>query len=391
MQGMAESRKGRVLLVDDDAAVLKLYARVLRASKFDVIEASDSVAAVALAQEQAFDVVVSDIAMPRLSGLGLLEAVRQTDLDVPVILLTGLPKLDSAIRAVEHGAFRYLAKPIDVDTFVGVVSQAAKMHQLALTKRRALDVLNLEQMKLGDRAGLEARFNSALASLWMAYQPIVSCCEKRVYAYEALVRSTEAALPHPGALFDAATRLNRLYDLGHAIRCSIAATMPALPDGMSMFVNLHVLDLLDERLFADDAALDPWASRIVLEVTERSSLDEVSDVQGRVARLRKKGYRIAVDDLGAGYAGLSTFTQLEPEVVKLDMLLIRDIDKTTTKQKIVQSMAVLCAEMGARVVAEGIETEAEAKTVLSLGCDLLQGYHFAKPGKAFPSCAGFIG
>jgi EAL domain-containing protein (putative c-di-GMP-specific phosphodiesterase class I) len=382
-----ELSKGKVLLVDDDTAVLRTYARMMHHAEFDVVEAGDGQAAIDVLAKDTFDVVVSDLSMPRLGGLGLLQAVRKRDLDVPVILLTGEPDLDSAMRAVEYGAFRYLSKPIDMKTFISTVQQAARMHQLALTKRRALEVLKLDEMKLGDRASLEARFSSALGSLWMAYQPIISWKDQRIFAFEALVRSEEQALPHPGALLDAAERLERVADLGHTIRSHVASTLVSEPHDALTFVNLHVLDLLDARLYADDAPLHPYARNIVLEITERSSLDAVPDVQTRIAKLRERGYRIAVDDLGAGYAGLSTFTLLEPEVVKLDMLLVRGIDTSTTKQKLVQSMASLCGEMGALVVAEGIENEKEAKTVISLGCNLIQGYYFAKPNKPFPRVA----
>jgi EAL domain-containing protein (putative c-di-GMP-specific phosphodiesterase class I) len=123
---------------------------------------------------------------------------------------------------------------------------------------------------------------------------------------------------------------------------------------------------------------------VVLEITERSSLDEVKDARRRVAALREMGFRIAVDDLGAGYAGLSSFTLLEPEIVKLDMSLIRDIHITSTKQKVVRSMTALSKDMGMTVVAEGVETQAERDCLVDLGCDLLQGFLFAKPGRAFP-------
>jgi EAL domain-containing protein (putative c-di-GMP-specific phosphodiesterase class I) len=99
------------------------------------------------------------------------------------------------------------------------------------------------------------------------------------------------------------------------------------------------------------------------------------------------GYRLALDDLGAGYAGLTSLAQLRPEVVKLDMSLVRDIDKNATKQKLVGSMARLSREMGMLVVVEGIETIGERKAVVGLGCDLLQGYLFAKPGRPFPLVA----
>jgi EAL domain-containing protein (putative c-di-GMP-specific phosphodiesterase class I) len=123
---------------------------------------------------------------------------------------------------------------------------------------------------------------------------------------------------------------------------------------------------------------------VVLEITERTSLARISDVRECVARLRKLGFRIAVDDLGAGYAGLSSFSQLEPDVAKLDMSLVRGIDVSSRKASIVRSMLTVCQrELGTYVVCEGVETESERDTLTSLGADLLQGYLFAKPQRLF--------
>jgi EAL domain-containing protein (putative c-di-GMP-specific phosphodiesterase class I) len=118
---------------------------------------------------------------------------------------------------------------------------------------------------------------------------------------------------------------------------------------------------------------------VVLEITERSSLDKLDNVQQRVAALRRMGFRIAIDDLGAGYAGLTTFAQLEPEIVKLDMSLVRDVHTNGTKRKVVRSMTQLAREIGAMVVAEGVENEDELATVVDLGCDFVQGFYFARP------------
>ncbi len=98
---------------------------------------------------------------------------------------------------------------------------------------------------------------------------------------------------------------------------------------------------------------------MVLEITERAALDRIHELQSRVTRLRALGYRIAIDDLGAGYAGLTSFAQLEPEVVKVDMSLVRGIDSSAVKQKLVRSIIALCTELGIQLVAEGIETPAE--------------------------------
>ncbi len=201
-------------------------------------------------------------------------------------------------------------------------------------------------------------------------------------------RSSEAAsrrCPSPIAVLDAAERLDRLMELGRRIRSRASDPMnDAAPEAL-LFVNLHARDLEDENLVSPAQPLSKIASRVVLEITERASLDDVKDAKERIARLRELGFRIAVDDLGAGYAGLTSFAQLEPEFVKLDMSLVRDVDKNAAvKQKLVRSMCALCKDMGITIVAEGIETRPERDMCLKLGCDLLQGYLIAKPGRPFP-------
>jgi EAL domain-containing protein (putative c-di-GMP-specific phosphodiesterase class I) len=151
-----------------------------------------------------------------------------------------------------------------------------------------------------------------------------------------------------------------------------------------MFVNLHPEDLVDEALYQTSSPLTPFAHRVVLEITERASLEHIGNVRDRVARLRALGFRIALDDLGAGYAGLTSFTQLEPEFVKLDMELIRGIHQNDMKRKIVRSMVELCHDMGKSIIAEGVEVLEEKQTLAELGCDLFQGYLFGRPSKGTP-------
>jgi EAL domain-containing protein (putative c-di-GMP-specific phosphodiesterase class I) len=151
-----------------------------------------------------------------------------------------------------------------------------------------------------------------------------------------------------------------------------------VPADMLIFVNVHGLELTDEDLFDDGCALAPFASRIVLEITERMGLDALTGPT-RVAMLRQRGYRIAVDDLGAGYAALGAIATLEPEIVKLDMSLIRDIDRHPTKKRVVGAMATLCRELGARVVAEGVETVEQQTFLRDHGCDEMQGFIFSRP------------
>jgi EAL domain-containing protein (putative c-di-GMP-specific phosphodiesterase class I) len=138
------------------------------------------------------------------------------------------------------------------------------------------------------------------------------------------------------------------------------------------------------RLYAPDAPLAQFAAQIVLEITERETLDPGLDAPACAARLRALGYRLAIDDLGSGYSGLSYFAQFTPDVAKIDMSLVRNIDTEAVKQKLVESLVILCKELGLNVVAEGVETTAERDAITSLGCDMLQGFLFAQPAKPFP-------
>jgi EAL domain-containing protein (putative c-di-GMP-specific phosphodiesterase class I) len=233
-----------------------------------------------------------------------------------------------------------------------------------------------------ERSGLEARFGNGLAGLWIAFQPIVAWGDRRTYGYEALLRTTEPTMKSPLAFFEAAEQLGRERELSRVIRARAAMVAP--PDGASLFVNLHASDLGDDELYSTDSPLTKIADRVVLEITERMSLDNVDDLDARIARLRRLGYRVAVDDLGAGYAGLSSFAQLEPDVAKIDMSLIRDVHAKPKKQSIVRSLQRLCVELGIMLVAEGVETREERDTLIGLGCDLFQGYLLAKPGPGFP-------
>jgi EAL domain-containing protein (putative c-di-GMP-specific phosphodiesterase class I) len=389
MTTLGEARTGkegpRALIVDDDDALLRVHARALANRGYRVETALDGAAAARALESASFDVILSDIDMPRMNGIQLLERVRAHDLDVPVVLITGSPSVETAVKAMEMGALRYLLKPIELETLVKVIDDAVRLHRLARAKRQALELAGGVDRFVGDQAGLAASFDRAMESLYIAYQPIVTWSKRAVFAYEALLRSREPSLPHPGAVLDAAERLGRVHDLGRRIRAKAIEPLGRLPADVVLFLNLHPSDLQDEHLFVTDGPLAAAANRVVLEITERASLDGMRDVRERVAALRKLGFRIAIDDLGAGYAGLTSFTLLEPDVVKLDMALVRDLDRTPTKQTLVRTMITMCKELGIIVTGEGIETPEEREELAREGCDLMQGYLFAKPGDAFPA------
>ena len=357
---------GRVLVVDDDELFLRVCTTLLRRAGLTVDAVPGPDAAVAAVGAHRYDAVVSDFQMPGGTGLALLKTLRTLDATVPFVLMTGAPTMESAISAIDLGVYKYIPKPFDVDRFVETVTEAIQ-----------------KRVGAHDLPSLNRRLDRALEGMWMAYQPIVAFSQRRPHAYEALLRTSAPEVKGPPDVLDLAEKTGRLFDLGRAIRKAVAEAMPGLTPEVDVFVNMHPVDLDDPELYSPDAPLCAWAGRVVLEITERASIAHDKTFDQRMVALRALGYRIAVDDLGAGYAGLTTLARVVPEFVKLDGALVRDIDTSTVNQLVVGSVIELCRGLGARVVAEAIETTGELATLRALGVDLMQGYLFARPGRPF--------
>ena len=373
-------RRPAVLVVDDEPLVLDVMARTLE-DAFDVTTCDGGAQALAQVEKGSFAAIVCDINMPGMNGLELLRAVRDFDPDLPVLLVTGYPTWEGAAQAIEYGVFRYLPKPFSLDDLREKVRQAAQLYRLARLKREAISLGGIAGPS--DRAGLEASFERMLTSFGMAFQPIVSLSKKTILGYEALLRSNEPSLPNPMDVLEAAERLNATQKLGRAVRAFVAERRSLMNRDWLLFVNLHPSDLLDPELTLGGSPLTPIASCVVLEITERAPLSSLERVRERCIELRRLGFRIAVDDLGAGYAGLTSFAVLDPDIVKVDMNLVRGIESSAVKRRLVASVVSLCREMEMLLVAEGVETAAERDVLSDLGCDLFQGFLFARPASAF--------
>ncbi|PKN55837.1 MAG: hypothetical protein CVU56_19305 [Deltaproteobacteria bacterium HGW-Deltaproteobacteria-14] len=358
--------RGRVLVVDDQAMIVSLLTKLLTSWGYQVAGCERAAEALELIKKTTFDVIVTDIRMPDMSGVELMGHVRAHDADVPIILLTASPSLESAIQGIEHRAFRYLTKPIDIIALRETVEHAARLSRLGRFKRAAMVVARSEAAAAED-IELADTFTRALGTVWIAYQPLVDAVTNEPRGYEALLRTTDPTHPHPGAMLEAAERLGRLDELGRLVRhLSPVPFGPGSSDAL-LFVNLHPRDLMDPVLYETDTRLAAIASQVVLEITERAGLDDIIDVRGRVRDLRQLGYRIAIDDLGSGHSGLTSFAVLEPDFVKIDMSLVRDIDQSPIKRRLVRSMTDLCRDIGIRVVAEGIETLGERQALIDIG------------------------
>jgi EAL domain-containing protein (putative c-di-GMP-specific phosphodiesterase class I) len=363
----------RILIVEDDEILGDALSSVLAGRGYELHVVHTSAAAEQILSRRPFDVVISDILLPGKSGLALARSIRAKDRDQPVILMTGDAALEHAVGAVEVGAFRFMLKPVNAIALEEVVGEALRERRRAMRARRVLETHPVATTD--DLIELE----TAIDSIWMAYQPIVSWSRRRVVGREALLRSTHPALGDPGKILGAARKLDQMKAVSRAIRARIAATLASSPGRDVIFINVCAEDLEDETFLDDRDPLSRFAWRTVLELSEDARLERIAGLRERMAALRARRLRFALDDLGAGYAGLNNLALLKPEIVKLDMQLTREVDSDVGKQEIVRSMVSLCKRTSTILIAEGIETIAERDTLVGLGCDLFQGYLFARP------------
>ncbi len=229
---------------------------------------------------------------------------------------------------------------------------------------------------LKGRALLDARFEAALDSLWFAYQPIADT-KWTIIGYEAFLRCREPSLENPRTFLAAAERLGRQGDLLARMRSVV--TEPVMRTRGALFMTLHPshFKLEDPRDPCDMFA--QHRERIVLEINERHPLASDGDMERFFCDLRRKGYRIAVDDLASGYSGIANFEEAGPQYVKLGAGVVREAGKHAPKQRVIRGVCEMCKDLGVQVIAEAVEDQSEFETLKGLGCDLFQGYFVGRP------------
>lgn len=232
---------------------------------------------------------------------------------------------------------------------------------------------------------LEHRGASALG---FVHQPIVRASDHEIVACEALCRPRLERLTSPAALFEAAARADVVWEIGRLVRAVATEPLRRDPSLVPLFVNLHPHELADPALLDPPESLRAIAPRIVLEIGECARLSSIDAASAAIDRLHTLGFRIALDDLGAGYATLRWMSQLDLDFVKLDRALIADIDACPARSSLVQSLVRFAHQRGQRVVAEGVETEQEAAALTGIGCDLLQGWLFGRGTSQVPRLGG---
>ncbi|WP_312108684.1 bifunctional diguanylate cyclase/phosphodiesterase [Brevibacillus reuszeri] len=240
------------------------------------------------------------------------------------------------------------------------------------------------------------QFHKLLAeeNVQMHFMPIIHLPDGGALGWEALARGPQdSPFATPATLFTYAEETDTVFRLEHICRKRALEQLRYLNPHEKLFINLdpRAIDdpfLLRGKVFSllEQYGLNPH--NIVFEITERHAITNYAVFRKIIEEYRKKGYLIAVDDAGAGYSSLESITEIYPDFIKLDMSLIRNIDADPIKQALLETIVQFADKVNCKIIAEGIETESELRTLMDLGVVYGQGYFLGKPDRGMAQVSG---
>ena len=389
---LAEHSGAHVLVVDDEPTNVALLDLVLqRAGVASVTAVTDAREVVTHCLDEHVDIVLLDLHMPYMSGFEVLAELRTrlpVDTFLPVIVLTGDVSGDTRSRALQAGATDFVTKPFDVTEVVLRVRNLLDAKSLHTQVQRYNEILEtrleqrerIERERAEERRRILARIGDALDERCRSavYQPIADLRSGGIVGFEALARFTGEPVRPPNEWFEEAASVGCGAGLELAAARTALAALDQLAPDACLSLNISPATALDPGLLELLVHFPP--DRIVLELTEHDPVEDYEPLVAVLQRLRTHGVRVAVDDAGSGYAGLRHVLRLRPDVLKLDVALVRDIDRDPDRRALATAMVAFASEIDAVVIAEGIETAGELATLRTLGVPLGQGYHLARPG-----------
>lgn len=219
------------------------------------------------------------------------------------------------------------------------------------------------------------------------FQPIISLKNGGLLGYEALSRGPQKSVfENPEKLFDYARAIGRLWELEFLCRIKALENVAKSSYSDLVFINVDPYIINDENFrkgftkdFLSKYNINP--ENVVFEITEKSAAVNIESFNKLISNYKDQGYKIAIDDAGSGYSGLKLITDIHPHFIKLDMNLIRDIDKDGLKYALIKTFYEFCLVTDIKLIAEGIETENELNTLIDIGIDYGQGYYIQKPSE----------
>jgi len=377
----------RVLLADDEPGLRTALTELLsHEERVELIgTAADAEEAIRIAGMDHPDVALVDVRMPEGGGPAAARGISRVSPRTRVIALSAYEDRANVLEMLRAGAVGYLVKGGAADELVDGIQRVAEggtslsaevmsgvVAELATQLRQEEIDREVDEALRGD---IE-RFVSG-HGVWMVFHEILDLVTRERIGVEALARFGSIPARPPDRWFADATALELGIQLElRAMREALHA-LPRIQDGTFLSVNCsHHAAVASEVV----DLLEGVEGRVVLEITEHEAVEDYGALAEGLAPLRERGLRVAVDDVGAGYASLRHALQLAPDMVKMDLSLTRGIDHDPGRQALASALISFAQETKMTIVAEGIETAAELETLLSLGVRFGQGFYLSRPG-----------
>lgn len=289
--------------------------------------------------------------------------------------------------------YRYTGLGIDLGTgfacMCGIApSMEDEFFKDTLEEARLMISMPMDMRKLS----IAAQFNMILRKREIStlYQPIINFKTNSILGWEALSRGPEnSSFRSPIVLFETAELLGSLFALEKLCRETAFENAGAFKEGQKLFLNIHPRTMADPEFtpgktteLMERAGLKP--ENIVFEITEQHSVQDFNLFYRTLDHYRSQGFKVAVDDVGAGYAGLLTIAELQPEFIKLDKSLIANIHRDPVKRALVETTVTFANKIGSQIIAEGIEKKEQAVCLMDKGVHCGQGYFLARPDTPKP-------
>ena len=376
----------RVLLADDEPGLRVALTELLsHEERVELVgTAADAEEAIRIAESSLPDVALVDVRMPEGGGPHAARGITRVSPGTRVIALSAYEDRTNVLEMLRAGAVGYLVKGTAADELVQGIEKVAQggtslsaevmtgvVGELAAQLRRE----EIERdADLGLRGDIE-RFVSG-HGIWMVYHPIMDLETREEIGVEALARFGSIPVKPPDRWFAEATALELGLQLELRAMKEALDGLSRIPDGAFLSINCSHRTAASTELAEQ---LDGMEKRIVLEITEHEAIDDYGGLAEALEPLRARGLRVAVDDVGAGYASLRHALQLAPDMVKMDISLTHDIDRDAGRRALAAALIAFAAETDMTIVAEGIETAGELHSLRQLGVRYGQGFYLARP------------
>jgi EAL domain-containing protein (putative c-di-GMP-specific phosphodiesterase class I) len=382
---IAEDMKSvTVLIADDEPLVRDFLAETVQGHPvFEVVGvAADADEAIGLAEGSLPDVALVDVKMPGggpRATRGILECSPRTR----VVALSAHGDRAIVLDMLRAGAVSYVVKGGEIEEVIETLLRSARGESIlsAEVSSGVIEELasHLERRHLEEREQgqlLERIRRVVYEGFELAFQPIVDLRESRTIGVEALSRFSGEPTQSPDLWFADAERVGLRAELELAAARAAVARLEHVEEGVFLSLNLSPETLPSFGDLADEVG----PGRLVVEITEHAAIEDYDAVGEHLARLRERGARVAVDAAGAGFASLRHALQLSADFITLDVSLCQGIDNDRRRHALAAGLIGFADELGAAVVAEGIETRAELDTLRELGVQFGQGYFLSAPG-----------